>query len=287
MRKLAFSAAILLLAAPVRAVDVYCTADGCDVTVSFSGAVDIRAFALDIELDGCATFADIQCLSADFGYQIYPGDIDIDSQGNVDDWGNCRCSGSYPGTLDDSNSMTIEMGSPYEAGQDPDPCEAGNLVSFRVDGSCWFDVSITVNAIRGGVVNDDAVMVTPSITGCDGGCFCCGCLDSTATEYEDWVTFGSPDCWCYRKQCRGDIDGMQTGPFPVAIPDLTLFKAAFNQVVIPDPPGVCADLDHLQTGPFRCGIPDLTIFKTYFNNVVVPQCDEPPIYTGPYNLWTN
>ncbi|MHC4155900.1 MAG: hypothetical protein ACYST6_13380, partial [Planctomycetota bacterium] len=84
------------------------------------------------------------------------------------------------------------------------------------------------------------------------------CLSSTAPEYADWVAFGMPDCWCYRKQCRGDIDGMIIGPwFPVAIQDLILFKEAFNEVMIPWPPGVCADLDHAATGPFRCGIPDL------------------------------
>ncbi|MHC4153663.1 MAG: hypothetical protein ACYST6_01870 [Planctomycetota bacterium] len=113
------------------------------------------------------------------------------------------------------------------------------------------------------------------------------CLKATAPEYADWVAFGMPDCWCYRYQCRGDIDGVQTGPFWVAIPDLTLFKAAFNRVVIPEPPGVCADLDHAATGPFRCGIPDLTIFKSYHGLIVLPQCDQEPIYTGPYNWWTN
>jgi hypothetical protein len=112
------------------------------------------------------------------------------------------------------------------------------------------------------------------------------CLSTIAPEYAAWVSLGKPLCWCYRRQCRGDIDGIQTGPFHVAIPDLTLFKQCFNQFVLP--PGCeCADLDHLQTGPFRVAIPDLTIFKTYFNQFVVPQCDQIPIYTGPYNFWTN
>jgi hypothetical protein len=111
------------------------------------------------------------------------------------------------------------------------------------------------------------------------------CLSVSSAEYADWVSLGKPDCWCYRRQCRGDIDGVPTGPFHVAIPDLTLFKPCFNQFVLP--PGCeCADLDHMQTGPFRVAIPDLTIFKEYFNNFVVPQCDQPPVYTGPYNYWT-
>jgi hypothetical protein len=59
--------------------------------------------------------------------------------------------------------------------------------------------------------------------------------------------------------------------------------------MIPWPPGVCADLDHAATGPFRCGIPDLIIFKQYFDkpDPEVPPCDQEPIYTGPYNWWTN
>jgi hypothetical protein len=112
------------------------------------------------------------------------------------------------------------------------------------------------------------------------------CLSMAAPEYATWVGLGKPSCWCYRRQCRGDIDGVQTGPFHVAIPDLTIFKRCFNQFVLP--PGCeCADLDHIQTGPFRVAIPDLGIFKTYLNKFVVPQCDQIPIYTGPYNFWTN
>ncbi|MHC4332949.1 MAG: DUF7901 domain-containing protein [Planctomycetota bacterium] len=112
------------------------------------------------------------------------------------------------------------------------------------------------------------------------------CMSCSADEYTAWLNLDKPRCWCYRRQCRGDIDGIQTGPFHVAIPDLAMFKTAFNKFVLP-PGGICADLDHLQTGPFRVAIPDLTVFKTYFNQFVVPQCDQPPIVTGPYNFWTS
>jgi hypothetical protein len=112
------------------------------------------------------------------------------------------------------------------------------------------------------------------------------CLNRNAGEYADWVAWGRPKCWCYPRQCRGDIDGTQTGPFWVAIPDLAIFKQCFNQFVMP-PGCICADLDHIPTGPFRVGIPDLAIFKTYFNQFVVPQCDQVPVYTGPYNYWTS
>ena len=110
------------------------------------------------------------------------------------------------------------------------------------------------------------------------------CLSDTAPEYTAWVAWGRPDCWCYPRQCRGDADGCGTGPFWVAIPDLAGFKECYNRVDIP-PECICYDLDHAQTGPFRVAVPDLTIFKAYFNQIVVPPCDQPPIYTGPYNCW--
>jgi hypothetical protein len=293
MKKLVFVAVILLLAGPVWALDIECTVgEGADanlVTITFSGAVDIRAFALDIELDGDGTFSDVQCLSAGFGYQVYPGDIDIDSQGNVDDWGSCKCSGSYPGTLDDSNSMTIEMGAMYEPGIEPDPCEAGDLVSFRVSGTTALpDVTIAVNVIRGGAVDEDAATVTPSITGCPIiTCPTCDCLSSAAREYAEWHQWGEPDCWCYQRQCRGDIDGLQQGPFWVSLNDLNIFRICFNQMT-PLPPGCeCADLDHALQGPFPVSLNDLIIIRQYFNQMAVPVCDQPPIYTGPYNFWTN
>jgi hypothetical protein len=108
-------------------------------------------------------------------------------------------------------------------------------------------------------------------------------------EYSDWVAWGKPDCWCYKRQCRGDIDGILTGPFWVAIPDLNIFRNCFNVIDTLLPPGcICADLDHIKTGPFRIAIPDLFIFRTYFNQfeALVPICDQPLIYTGPYNFWT-
>ncbi|NIR62686.1 MAG: hypothetical protein GWO10_02545 [candidate division Zixibacteria bacterium] len=115
------------------------------------------------------------------------------------------------------------------------------------------------------------------------------CLNKNAVGYADWVAWGKPDCWCYQRQCRGDIDGIKTGPFWIAIPDLNTFRNCFNKFDAALPPGcICADLDHLKTGPFRVAIPDLNIFRQYFNKMeaLVPICDQPPIYTGPYNFWT-
>jgi hypothetical protein len=80
-------------------------------------------------------------------------------------------------------------------------------------------------------------------------------------------------------------DGIKTGPFWVAIPDLNRFRLAFNKtdIVLRDvPQGICADFDKIKTGPFRVAIPDLNIFRQYFNKpeLSVPECD-----MTNYNFW--
>jgi hypothetical protein len=111
------------------------------------------------------------------------------------------------------------------------------------------------------------------------------CLKATAPEYPAWEQWGKPDCWCYARQCRGDADGIKTGPFWVAIPDLNMFRAAFNKsdlVLETVTNGICSDNDHAKTGPFRVAIPDLNTFRLYFNKpeLSVPECDNTN-----YNFW--
>jgi hypothetical protein len=229
MKKTVFVLAVLMLTAPAWAVlSVECAVDGCDVTVSFSGADDgdqVRGMAFDIQLSGDGTLSDVQCLSAAYGYQIFPGDIDIDSQGNVDDWGNCKCSGSYAGTYDDPNAMTIEMGSLYEVGVDADPCNDGNLVSFRVAGNGTIDVAITVNPIRGGVVNEDAGTQTPSITGCQ-------------------VLLSVPTCWDVA-ECPGQALGDATCDGSVNALDVFKLKQSWLKSFGQAGYNCCANFNHV------------------------------------------
>jgi hypothetical protein len=123
------------------------------------------------------------------------------------------------------------------------------------------------------------------------------CLSSSAgTEYTKWVNYGKPDCWCYRKNCRGDADGALTLTKPVMLPDLTIFKGAYGKTVtqikgtvISGKPAICADFDRKDTLTKPVMLPDLTVFKSYYGKVAtsVPQCDQAPITSGPYNSWTN
>jgi glucuronoarabinoxylan endo-1,4-beta-xylanase len=124
------------------------------------------------------------------------------------------------------------------------------------------------------------------------------CLRTDAPEYADWVTWGKPDCWCFKRQCRGDADGRKLGAFGfwVSMADLNLLKTCINKpdtVLQNIPGGICADFDHTATSGYRVSDADLNIFRTYFNKrqTSVPCCDadEDCVLESndKYNFWTN
>jgi len=118
------------------------------------------------------------------------------------------------------------------------------------------------------------------------------CLSRNAPGYNDWNAWGRPKCWCYPKQCRGDLNGSSFIGKPVTMVDLNLFKLAYNKtdaVLVTIPDGICADLNHASFIGKRVTMTDLNTFKLYYNKLeaVVPVCDQVPITTGPYNFWTS
>lgn len=120
-----------------------------------------------------------------------------------------------------------------------------------------------------------------------------GCLAYDADEYDDWVAWGKPECWCYRKQCRGDADGQSTLGRPVGVADNTLLVKCFG-LLKTDPNFIpwgciCADFNHASILNRPVNIADNNILTTYFGvlEANVPACNEEPIITGPYNFWTN
>ena len=119
-----------------------------------------------------------------------------------------------------------------------------------------------------------------------------GCLSADANEYDDWVAWGKPDCWCYERQCRGDTNGEAFLGKWVSGIDLIKLTEAFNKTdaelrEIED--GICADFNHDTFLGKRVTGVDLIILQAYFNESEpnVPPCDESPVITGPYNFWTN
>ncbi|NIT57588.1 MAG: hypothetical protein GWN67_16040 [Phycisphaerae bacterium] len=269
----------------------------------------IRAFALDIRLSNDANITEVTGISDD--YYIYPGTILIDAQGNVTDFGSPVAENSDlpSGTLTglDSNGITIEMASlyaPVGPGSPNAPARSGDLLSiilsdrfFPIYDRCGNPVNgggcitISGNAARAG--NAGVVMENPNeIVDVYFYEYCApfpssgsACMKVTSPDYDNWEEWNCPACWCYSRQCRGDSDGIKTGPFWVAIPDLNAFRAAFNKTDLAlqgITNGICSDFDHIKTGPFRAAIPDLNIFRLYFNKpeLAVPECD-----MTNYNFW--
>lgn len=294
MKKLVLVLSVLALVAPAWArVDILCQPTGPnEVTVSYNSTQgEIRAIALDITVDsgasivGISDFVKGESASGNKGYGIFPANFDryinpADPNFEADPAYTPEAQlADYP---DDTlggigtGGMTVEMGSLY-VGETNSPDDAGMLFKFTVDQDC--NVAIAQNVIRSGVVMKTGDSVSGGDFNSPGGIARSGCMKSTHPAYANWVIHGKPPCWCYQRQCRGDVDGKKTGPFWVAIPDLTLFKAAFSKTVLP-PGGECCDFDHIKTGPFWVAIPDLTIFKAYFSKTetLVPVCDQTHVY---------
>jgi hypothetical protein len=103
------------------------------------------------------------------------------------------------------------------------------------------------------------------------------CFPDTHEDYQLWVTYGRPACWCYLRQCSGDADGLSTFGRPVNLADLNILKAGFGKTVtelfsVTD--GFCGDFDHEAVFGRPVGLPDLNILKQYFGvlEAQVPEC---------------
>jgi len=109
-----------------------------------------------------------------------------------------------------------------------------------------------------------------------GSCAVVLCFPTAEPNMTTWKALGKPRCWCYARQCKGDVTGTsegttKTGIYWVGVPDLNIFMKAWQ---IKEPtfgaglkgePNICADLSHTsegttKTGIYRVGVPDLNIF---------------------------
>jgi hypothetical protein len=109
------------------------------------------------------------------------------------------------------------------------------------------------------------------------------CIKPWAPEYATWVSYGKPNCWCYKRQCRGDSNGSMTLGKPVIASDVANLQAGFNlkwtqMIGKVDGSGIplfCGDYNHSQTLNKPVIASDVTILQTYFNLKMtsVPCCD--------------
>ena len=296
MKKIVFALVVLMFAAPAWAdVDVTAEVGECEantvVTISFDAGTEpnlVRAFGLNIQCDNDANILEVTGINPD--YYIYPGTIQINVDGEVTYQGTIAAeygdlpSDTLPGPPD-GNGVTIECASlyaPVGPGSPNAPDDFGPLLTFSVDKTC--NVTITANVSRAGATGvvmedpDEVVTVNLPATFLVEVCADVECMKLSNPAHADWEAWEKPLCWCYAKQCRGDINGKLFFGKTVTSADLAIFKNAFNKndtdlALVTN--GICADLNMASFFGKRVTSADLNIFKTYFNLVdaEVPECD--------------
>jgi hypothetical protein len=279
MRKIVLALVVLLLTVPAMAgVEVVKCAqvseDSYEVAVTYdvNDGNEIRAFGIEISVDNGASISSIDVNDAD--YYIFPGSIDINEAGDVNDWGSAIAAQT-------SNSFILEMGSLYAA---EDPCHttappaSGQLCSFMVSGDC--NVAIANDAARGGVVLADT---TKSFEGDLIGCQVTLSDCYTGPDYTEWVNVGKPDSWCYPSQCYGDADGLAEsvgrGSAQVYDNDVAILVVGYGDTAYSgDPaidPWIAADFDHAAESVGRASARvydnDVAILVNYYGESSVPS----------------
>ena len=191
-----FILTLVLLATPAMAAVTITVTDigNCMAEIAYTDTGDpnrVRAFALDVTVDSDANIIDCngfmagECNSVDRGYGIFPGRFSRYITPTTPDWGDPNYTPvavpeDLPGDTQpglDSNGVTLEMGSLSVDPNAPDPGPAV-LCTLKVDRTC--NMTVTVNAGRGGVVLEDASTVVPTLPGapteivCEAGCQCYG-----------------------------------------------------------------------------------------------------------------
>jgi hypothetical protein len=108
------------------------------------------------------------------------------------------------------------------------------------------------------------------------------CFPDDHPDYEEWVSVGRPECWCYPRQCHGDTDNAYQGKnhYWVSANDLDLLVAAWNKP-LEELSGneICADFDHAtqDQNEYRVSTDDLEILV---ENWQIPDGPDPNCFSG-------
>jgi len=317
MKKLIFVLAILLAVPAFAALTLSLEkqADVNKVNVNYAGADGNnlpRAFALKIEVNAPspARIVDVnnfkigESNSINRGYGIYPARIVITAN-DVNIWGNPLADPCDPGagTGLGTKQVVLEFGSLY-VGAGNAPAASGTLCYVKIDpNGTTGSVIVTAteeNTYRGGVVLENGTVPVPDLNAtttivyAQPKCFKVPATD--VNESNAWTQWGEPNCWCFKRQCRGDADGKKSGLYWVAASDLTLLKASVSKadtILKNITNGICADFDHKKAGLYRVAAADLTILKAYVSKAetIAKCCDADQnctLETGDkWNFWTN
>jgi hypothetical protein len=196
----------------------------------------------------------------------------------------------------DASEFSICMGVFDQTGTQRAGPAAATLITIQLKMGSPYKTTVTISGdtLRGpasGVVGSVLTSNLPITVQVGDECGL-ECLRCTGPDYPDWVAWGKPNCWCYERQCRGDINGKKDGigkKFYVAGPDLARLKLAYAKSdadlkLIAN--GICSDLNHKADGvavKYRVSGTDLGIFKLYYakDDAAVPSCDMLRFYVLP------
>lgn len=245
---------------------------GLTVTVD-SGELD------DVTINGFNVFIDEAYDIASANGGALPGytDTDLpdaDPKANVDGPGMAPLSGSFA------------LCAGYLVEENPGVLAANGSIVFEA--SQETQITLSKNDKRGGVVNAAGEVatnlpITFTIEVAPAECY------AGQADYAEWVLAGSPECWCFSRQCHGDTDNAmagssRTGYYYVTADDLAVLASAYQvkdngTVCGITPAQACADFNHARAGSSRTGYwrvdaGDLAILATYY------QIKEPTIGTG-------
>jgi len=303
MKKVILIMAVFAMAAPLSAADPITIevaasnidADSADLTISYSGATGSPPYGISMVVDLTVDAAGAGSAEVLAAGDVASGDSFFDvfidlAADEPNDYLN-------PALVDPCTGIWIGAGDPHPlaetdaAGTPTFPVSvfslcmgelantagigAGNTLAVititkkaGVGAETGCTVRITADDLRGTIVdpNGDPMDVTypadlPIVWETGPDCFPSGAEYSQ--QYQDWLDFDKPDCWCAPPygsgyQCHGDVDGVEEGAFVkyriytqdlAAIQVPGVWKSKTSDY--PANPGIpCADVTHSEEGAF-------------------------------------
>lgn len=276
MRKVLPILLAIALAMPALA-DVAVTVDDAgdgvaQLNLAISGDAVVRGLALKVTITGAelAAIADVTDVMPAFNAYIDYYCSHTDFLGTLADETALPGTGAHALADPDAagvlavlpaTTFSISLGALDNSGNQGGVTAGGVLAKIKLsDISGSAQVCVEADALRGGIVGDNLGTVDADDCGTIAAPQPTECVSSTAPFYADWVAFGKPACWCYAKNCKGDVDGKQQGNViqgytNVYTDDLAVLLAAYGVREPTKGPGIasiqngiCADFARNQQG---------------------------------------
>jgi hypothetical protein len=293
MKKLLFILAIIAMTTPMMAqtVDFVVTdlGDG-QVQIGYTNngvpAADLPVgIALKVECTGCEVSGLVSYDQAEFPAYIdyaYTEETSGDGYDPLGEGQPLAKEENAPGRLDlaadlPATTVYVCMGRVQDgvAGPNPGPGTVVNLVTLQLadtteSGDGLVSVSEDLSS-RGGVVGGGDPFATNLPVENVEIIFTTICYPACKPDYQTFLDVGSPDCWCFPRQCHGDADNQLEGlakKWAVGALDVGIMVSAWKIVepalpaTILDSTQICADFDHQVEGlakKWRVGALDVGI----------------------------